>query len=1138
MKSGQIQGQMRKGKKKIDEIHQWVKEGTGDILEIKEKIANEIDKKLNGQFIVPLFKEIKNKIREDISNFRYKKAKELIIRSLLIVDQIQLSLQLRCELEVFEGEIALKLDDFKIAKEITTKIIETGCSSEEIAEFLCFYASIVSDDVLFNEQISALQRYTASGVKFNLRLSKFLYFQKKYDEVITNLCENSLSHNLKKEYTGEETAAFYAGLAFFVIKNYSFAIELLKQSTKPDQFRAHEFYLIKAKAFDLIDKKFAVLLLSEAEKNSLQILLDELNSPLALAFIKSIEIREIEEYWILKIQIALYISEKKAHDEYEMVPKNIRYTTNFISLYIDILMMQGKFSVANELLIERYKSKPTADLVSKIFACYMAESKYQEILNFAKDIEVTHYNDENSSFLIEAFSNFHTLTETLEYLNFLIPQIANPTRTYAIVGNIHAKARLNNEAKEYYEKMLSSLSSEDNILRKVIAKEIYEFGHHDIILRCLVPCIATDEDAQKMFVYAALISKINEYLKMAESIIEKNLENEPNNSEWLKFQAQLLINQGKNNAAKETFSKLYHISQTMESAYNLAKIKLQVKDYSELDTLATKLVHSNDPIVVMLGALCYHTARNYSKAELFSLYSIALLGEKFNEQLAQQYLLVNLLSTSGSEERAELEEVVSDCTIHLVSDSNEIWIGTTSNKDILCGKNKYSFIGVCFHYCQNSEILQLLGLKINQSTTYKGISYRIKEIWAIKTKIIRHFLTLIPRFEKQGFMEAVPITVENITETMKPILVQQEFKEKEHFQDYNFRNKVGLPLNSLIGISGSTFPDVIVNIWQKPNQAYYAGEINNVPIKERVLVLSLSSISLLHTLGLLGEAHKMVGDNLIIVDSVKQYFANILQDTQSNEKRVAMTLSTSNGHLFKTDVTENMKEKRAQYYRTLFSILDSIHTESIGLKGIDYDDNLNIIKAISVQEYESIILAERLNALYLSDDLFVRKFIKSNYKSRESVTSISIINILLERDFSHVQALVTLSDVGYITCYDFVSLCMIYKKISVTSRIVGPGSNYDILLVIVKNSLLYEVDYDKKIPIIINFINYLYNHYNDIYSNYVIEVLTKYLYMLTNLGKLNQDPFIKEIERICGSDPEKLKYFRKILSDSANAKIL
>lgn len=1111
------------------EMYQWIEGGTNDISKVLELFH-----KKDENYFKQLFKDIKAKIREDIDNFRYDAARESILRSKILLEQNNVSLHLQSELDALNGEIALKLDDKELAKKLKDKIILAKCSSEIIVDYLCLYASLTSEMTLFDEQISALRIFVSDEVSYYVKYSKYLYFQNKYDDVIITLCGNLDSNDLKNEFQENKIAAFYAGMAYLDKKLYFNAIHLLSKSTKPNRFSTNEFYLIKAKAYQLTDQIYSVFLLEPSEKEYLQGLLEELNTPLAKSFFEKMILKHTKEYWILKLHIALYICNGNAIKEYEQIPEELKHNYDFRILYADIKLMEGSYSQATQILTELYKSKKDPLLITRILTSYMGNSNYQDILKFADEIDNKYYNDINCSIIIEAFSRLHSIDETVAYSAKYLTIVDNPVHIYAILGNMNAAECRVEQATNFYEQMLSAIPLGNISQRKVIVNEIRRYEYYDIILRCLEPCLETDEEAQKMFVYDALHFNNDKYTKRAESIITNNLKRSPNDITWLRNKAHYEVQRGNFNTAKDTLEKIYNISPQIDIVYNLARLKLQLNDLHDIEKFAHVLTNSNDPAFIMLGATCYHEIKNYLKSEQYSLYAIALLGNQFNEILYMQYLRINLFLSCSEEEQAELDEVRSDCAIHLVNDTNNIWIGSTSDQSILIENNGNTIVDVCFHHCQDHEILPLLGLKIGDFVNYKGVSFKVHEIWAIKTKIVRHCLNYHKVFEKHGFLKQVTFSSEDFIDRMKPFFAQLELQERELLSDYNFRNRVGLPLNIFAGRADRTFSDVVINIWQKPNQAFYAGEISDTSIEGRKIVLSPTSIGVLHALNLLHPTCMIFGEDLIIANKTKLYYAKIFQDSIINEKQMAMAIHADNGQIYRTDYTKEMKDNRTDYYRSLFNIITNINENYIEVDGAEYDENSKVINMISIQEYESIKLAEKMNALYLTDDLFIRKYIKMRNSEVESITSISILNKLLQNDDKYLDILVTLSNVGYITCYDFKSLCLIYNKISSNAKVIGSGSKYHILIQIIKNSLSYVADYDTKIPTIIFFISYLYDNYCDKQSNYVIETITEYLYMLTDLEKLKLEPFIHEIARICDNNEKKIKYFENILKRCTN----
>ncbi len=103
---------------------------------------------------------------------------------------------------------------------------------------------------------------------------------------------------------------------------------------------------------------------------------------------------------------------------------------------------------------------------------------------------------------------------------------------------------------------------------------------------------------------------------------------------------------------------------------------------------------------------------------------------------------------------------------------------------------------------------------------------------------------------------------------------------------------------------------------------------------------------------------------------------------------------------------------------------------------------------------------------------------------------------------------------------------MLFGNLSSKAKIIGDKSHYHKIVEIISNTLLLNKDYSQQIPIIIDFIDHVYEKYNDSISRYVTETILKQIWQLFSIENLTSELIEQEILRIVARKTLKMNYFR------------
>ncbi|OGU77131.1 MAG: hypothetical protein A2W11_11280 [Ignavibacteria bacterium RBG_16_35_7] len=565
-------------------------------------------------------------------------------------------------------------------------------------------------------------------------------------------------------------------------------------------------------------------------------------------------------------------------------------------------------------------------------------------------------------------------------------------------------------------------------------------------------------------------------------------------------------------------------------AYKYAHIKILIGD-KDLLQVSQILEREDDPHLIMMAANCYYVIRDYEKAEFLSLKAIAYNGNIFDENLFAQYVRINIGPKPGIPDIAELEAIIIDCTVLLESESENLWIGITSKNELLVEKNNFTFADTHFYYRNNDKVIHLISSPTGEIIRFNNKEWKIKDIWKIKTRVVRFCMfEYTSKVHDSKFLQMIQISEKNPLESMMPLLVEGEIYDKETLADYNFRNRIGLPLNQIAKRKARNLVDAILYILETPHQPFYVGDVGIFDLKEKKIVISCSSIIILVLSDLLEKFINKYKSQLIISEETKNYFIEIVDKMNTEEYGIAMSMGISNGKYLGTDYTEEFKQKRLKFFNRIVICLSKLETISFKLSPEELDDKSKYIDLISLSDYENLKYVNENGYIYLVDDLFVRKTKGIFSNDIVTISSVSLLYDLLLDDINLLlEKIELLSNGGYNYLFNIKALTRLSEQLFEKYRIVGKGSPYEKLLNIIHNSLSHKIIFLENLKIIVEFISYLYHKRFDERAGFIIHNLIKELWRYISLFGIDHRLLLSEIFRICENDANKVNYFYDVL---------
>lgn len=1084
------------------------------------------------EVISSLFKALFENYGKKLSELKYKEVLESISSIKQLTGYKKIDEILQSEVLSYEAEINLKLGDQQVAHKLSEQIIGKQSYSIRICDYLLYYASVMKDRSLFDDILS---RYKSLGVeqkKITMKEVFWQYMSGNHIELLTLLCNDDSYSSIKEDFLESVDANFFAGMSLFQIKKYELAKTYFRNAYEKEKTYAHKYFQLLNDAFNIIDRRSAIFLITESERKTLIAALKELSSDGCVEYFGKAPAQLKEEYWTQRITIALHIGDKAGLEEYEKCPEELKNREGVKGIYADVLYFNDNYEEANKILVELYSINSDFNFITKILSTYLQTGKYEEALTFSEGIKK--FDDEGIiySLVIEAYSKLNDIEKVIEFASGKITHCKYPIYIYRAIGDLFSDIGDFPKANELYSKMIEAIPYDNYAPRILFAKHLKSKNAMEICLQCLEPYLKYSYEAQKLFVYDAVKLENEKYFKKAEEIIETNITGDIDKAYWIGNKIELEFNRKRYHTSLKFLKELYEIDTSSKVAYKLAHLKLLLGD-KDVAGLTSKLENEAKPHFIMMAANCYYVLGDYERAESLSLKSIALHGNNFDENLYAQFIRINLGPKPGMPDIAEIEEISNDCTVLLESDSQQIWIGITSRPELLVKENEFKFADTSFFFRGDENVIHLIGSNKNESVVFNKINWIIKDIWKIKTKVVRHcMMEYISKVPDSNFLKLVELNERNPIESMMPILVEGEIYEKQILADYNFRNGIGLPLHQVAIRKGRNIIDALLYVLEKPNQLFFTGEINLISIKEQKIVLSPSSISMLSMIGVLDIVISTYGDQLLVLESTKKYFIDIVDKMNTEEFAIAMSMGSDQGRFIGTEYNKDFKRKRIKFFNEIIQALSKVAIANVDMRPEELDEKSKYIESISRQDYENLKYASENDCIYLVDDLFVRKARGLFTQNINVINTASLLYVLFDNNIDLLlEKIEQLSLGGYNYLFNLEALEFITERLFDKYKIIGRDSKYGVLLKIIHNVLSQDMIFTNNLKVVVNYLNYLYYHNTDKRAEYLILSLLKELWRFISLYNVDPNILLGELEFICKGDKNKILFFHEMLKD-------
>jgi|GEM_PF-2009089 len=1077
----------------------------------------------NSEVQSKLFCNYYDNLKRQIDDFNLEKVIDEIQQLKNVEGFTNIEKTLQYNIMALEGIVYLKLNQMGDATAIKKKFENVDNKNEQICDFLIYYATINGDSSLKEIIIKEYSVLNVSSIKIAIKEAFYFLVQKDYRRVqllLTYEKEGTLC--IKTELTSCDEAYYFVGLVKFYEKEYKFAIYFFKETLKRKYSYGAKYHLLIASAFILIDRKFALLLLKPEDKLRLRKIHEEFSSD---SFVEHKYLSQpdmAEEYWINRLTILLHIEPATALKEYEMLSDDIKQRRDIKYIEADIYYFNNLPEKAENIFLMLYNERKDVNLLPKILASKMQQRKYDETTIYCNNLDKHDYDTEGiiASIYLQALQETVSEQMLLQKAKELIDALSSPIYVYKFLGEYYCHS--NEElSKKNYRLCIDSIKNENDETRIIYFRELLEAKYYELAFDCIRPLISFNYDAKKLFVSHAVYHGNDSDFMLCSKIIDEELGSNYDTQFWFSIKAEIEYNRKRFYTAYKYIESIYNQNKSVDNAYNYAYMKLQIGNYNFKEELKL-LEMSENAMYLMLAASCYNKIGNTKKSEWLSLIALARNGAIDNNTIYAGFIQINLFMNAEENRKIEYDIVNENCVIYLSSESENTWIGITSDTELLINQNNI-FVGTKFYFKRDNSIIKLIGLSKNDEFLFEDVKYEIKEIWTITAKAIRYILDLFGKTNYEApFFKKIKINNDDPIKSMEPFLVASELHDKNVLAMYNFSNQIGLPLNIFSENQGRSILDAIIYLLNLPNQPFYAGQVNNYDFRLTNIILSPSAIVVLSLLNTLDDIITKY-DNLFITESTLRYFNSIF--TQFNEigNKSKLSIGYQDG---RPNIFEMSDEQYKNKREFIIKIIDSLSKT----KKLKYEcspeeiDNDNIlIKYISKSDYDGIKLSIKKKYLYLCDDLFVRKSGTLIDESILSTNSSSLLFALYKNDLNRLLDFYDrLSEYKYNSIFNKNIILSVISKLLDEKRIIGANTLYSKFLNIIHNSLTISSTFGIQLKVSFEILNYLYSKRYVKNVEYLFENILKSVILFLSFNNMD----IKIIyDSLVGEDNDKLKYF-------------
>ena len=477
-----------------------------------------------------------------------------------------------------------------------------------------------------------------------------------------------------------------------------------------------------------------------------------------------------------------------------------------------------------------------------------------------------------------------------------------------------------------------------------------------------------DKDPFIMFLRLKVLITHEDQFEVCSSLIEK-LEDTHNNNAHFMFCKGVLSENYLPGSGMELFERAFRINSTPQYAHATLASRINRKVFVDDDILNYASNHDNVDLLYICGVTY---ARQGKKQESHRAFIQGLINSSCNYHKGLYGTFVaELLGNRDIASPNNIEP--GTCCVLTKEDTDQelkIWI---HNDGMKIPKNANDFNGYN-HVLPNSQLsFSLLGLQIGDSVELNNETYKVKDICPEDSVAVNYCIQV--QLE-HGAMKRVEIDTDNIGEFFEEMRKAGE-ERSNHINEILEKYKTLDP-----GLSIELFASAIVKPYYKALYALFYD--NKVPFWsgtdgveiDKDCILTPSIIGVFSALGIHPPAEKNTSVNFYVTNALKVEL-DLFSRGHRNDNTSAVLGFEEDGHPYMIENTPESKRNMNRY----FACLNEWANWGKPLETISPNDYPADIKscstALGIPNIEAAIWANKKKCLVCCDDLFMRKYMRS-----------------------------------------------------------------------------------------------------------------------------------------------------------------
>lgn len=477
-----------------------------------------------------------------------------------------------------------------------------------------------------------------------------------------------------------------------------------------------------------------------------------------------------------------------------------------------------------------------------------------------------------------------------------------------------------------------------------------------------------DKDPFIMFLRLKMLIAHEDQLQECSSLIEK-LEGTYENNAYFMYCKGIVLENNLAGSGMELFEKAFKIKPTPQYAHNALVSRINRKVFVDDDILNYASNHDNVDLLYICGVTY---ARQGKKQESHRAFIQGLINCSCNYHKGLYGTFVaELLGNRDIASPNNIEP--GTCCVLTKEDTDQelkIWI---HNDGMKIPKNANDFNGYN-HVLPNSQLsFSLLGLQIGDSVELNNETYKVKDICPEDSVAVNYCIQV--QLE-HGAMKRVEIDTDNIGEFFEEMRKAGE-ERSNHINEMLEKYKTldpGLSIELFASAIGKPYYKALYALFYDSNIPFWSGTDGVVIDKDCILTPSV--IGTLSTLGIHPPTEKNTPVNFYVTNALKVDL-DLFSREHRNDNTSAVLGFEEDGHPYMIENTPESKRNMNRY----FACLNEWANWAESLEAIlpnDYPADIKSYStALGIPNIEAGILAKKKHCLVCCDDLFMRKYMRS-----------------------------------------------------------------------------------------------------------------------------------------------------------------